>query len=250
MNFTNIDTIVRRSLLEKNLPIHWYNEYLVHAASCLRELTFDTLKIINTVELPVNSYYAVDLPSDFVDDIGVALSVNGFLRNIPKRDSINPIRKHDSTGAFVANTDPSINSNNSFYGINPQWLWFWNVNDWGEPTGRYFGANGGDNRNGYKVIKERRQIQLAESFVNSSIVLMYISDGQSIDSASQIDTQALSTIQAYINWKSSPNANIERSNEGMTFLNMKRKLRTKLSDLTITDIKNVVRGTFTAAIKN
>ena len=47
MVFTTIDTIIRRSLLNNSLPIHWYTQELFSAAECLRELNFDTLKIIN-----------------------------------------------------------------------------------------------------------------------------------------------------------------------------------------------------------
>jgi hypothetical protein len=58
MKYTTLDKIVRRNLLAKRMPLHYYIEYLVHASSCLRELTFDSLKIINTVELELNDYYA------------------------------------------------------------------------------------------------------------------------------------------------------------------------------------------------
>jgi hypothetical protein len=212
-------------------------------------LTYDTLKIINSVSLPVNSYYAVDLPEDFVDDISVNVPTGSFLKPVPKNDSINPLRLVDpTTGQFVPYKDAG--QNETVYGINPSWLWYWNVNDYGEPTGRFYGAGGGERANGYKLLKERRQIQLTETFTGDTIVLLYISDGQSVNSATQIDMLAFSTIQAYIDWKTSPNAARKDSYEARTYADEKRLLRAKLNDLTVVDIKNIVRKQFMAAIKN
>ena len=249
MTLTTVDIIVRRALLEKSMPIHWYAEYLFHACSCLRELTFDTLKIVNTVDLPVNNYMAVDLPSDFVDDVGVAIPVGGVMQNIPKDDSINPLRIHNTSGEFVPYTNNINNNEQSFFGYIPG-IWFWNFNSWGEPTGRYFGAPGGARLNGYKVVKERRQIQLTQSFTSPNILLMYISDGQSVDAATQVDTQAFSCIRSYIDWKSSVNAANEASAEGLSFKNQRRILRARLNDLTIVDLRQIIHRSYIATMKN
>ena len=128
-------------------------------------------------------------------------------------------------------------------------FWFWNVSDFGEPTGRFFGASGGTSI-GYKVIRERRQIQMSIGFERTSIVLQYISNGQSIDSASQIDTQAIQCIRAWQEWKRSANANNDLSPEAISFYNNKKRLRSRLSSLTIVDIKNTLRNGYTGAVKN
>jgi len=251
MIFTTLDIITRRGLLENNLPIHYYSEFLIHGSSALRELTFDTLKVINTVKLPISTYGSCDLPDDFVEDVGVFFDDGGTLSPIAHNNGISPLRLHDTTsGAFVPPTgsDNTQQDSSLFFGSSGS-LWFWNVNDFGEPTGRYFGANGGTNI-GYKVIKERRQIQLSSGFIDGAIVLQYISDGQSIDSATQIDTQAIATIRAYQEWKRSPNANNEFSPEGRGYYNQKRLLRARLNDLSLHDIKNIIRKNYTAAIKN
>lgn len=250
MTYSNLDMIVRRSLLEKGYPIHYYAEYLLHASSCIRQLSTDTLKIINAVNLPINSYYAVDLPPDFVDDISVSVSSGNFLRPVPKNDSLNPLRTIDSSGNFIPYKDRTKNQQETVFGINPSWLWYWNVNDYGEPTGRFYGASGGERANGYKVVKERRQIQLTETFTADSIVLLYISDGQSVNNATQVDMLAFSCIQAYIDWKTSRNASIKSSPEAATYLSERRLLRAKLNDLTAVDIKNIVRKQYMASIKN
>lgn len=252
MILSTLDTIVRRGLLEQNLPIHYYFEYLVHSSTCIRELSFDTLKIVNTVSLPVNEYGGVDLPPDFVDDVAVCLPSGIALQPLPHQENINPIRVHNSTsGAFQV---PGVSSNrsgtdDSFFWGSAGWLWYWNVNDFGEPTGRFFGATGGTQR-GYKVIKERRQIQMSFDYSGQSIVLQYISDGQSIDNATQIDTQAIQTIRAWQEWKFSKNSNNDFSPEGISFWNRKKSLRARLSGMSLVDVKNALRNGYTAAVKN
>ena len=255
MILATLDEITRRGLIEEGLPIHYYLEYLVHGATCLRELSFDTLKIVNTVRLPVNEYNAVDLPDDFVDDVMVALPSGSTLQPLPKQNWINPMRViNPSTSQYSLPTAPDYNTNkagveDTFFWGSAGWLWYWNVNDFGEPTGRFFGSTGGTKR-GYKVVKERRQIQMSLDFSGESIVLQYISDGQSVDSASQIDTQAIQTIRAWQNWKKSPNANNDYSPEAVSFYNNKKRLRARLSGLTIVDIKNTLRNGFTGSVKN
>lgn len=247
MIYSNADSIVRRTLLEKSMSIHYYLEFLVHCTACVRELSFDTLQIINTLQLPVNEYGAVDFPDDFDDDLGVSIPYGSRLIPVPKNDSITPLRYHDTTGNYIT---PTTTNKEGFFGFFPGALWYWNINDYGEPTGRNFGASGASDINGYKVIKERRQIQLTPSFTSDTIVLMYISDGQRADNASMIETKAIAAIQAYINWKRSPNADKELSPEGRAYTNQRRLLRARKDDLTKTDIIHILRRSYSGAMKN
>jgi len=251
MTFTTLDEISRRALLENSKPIHYYMEYLFHSSSCVRELTFDTLKIVNTVYLPVNDYGAADLPSDYEDEVGVSFNAGDLLQPIPHINSVNPLRVHNTTtGAFEQQTIPEQQNvdNNIFFG-SQAWTWFWNVNGFGEPVGRFFGAKGGTTI-GYEIFVERRQIQLTGRFDGGGVVLQYISNGQSLDSATQIPTRALACIVSYINWKSSPNSFNENSPEGRSFYTQKRLLRARMNELTIVDIKNILRNSYTATLKS
>lgn len=250
MQFANLDMTTRRTLLERGLPIHYYAEVLFHQSAALRELTKDTLKAINTRTLTLNSYSAADLPQDFVDDVGVYVPVGNLLHPLPKRDNITPLRNGDSEGNFVPWTDTTTTQDVSMYGINPTWIFYWNVSDYGEPSGRYFGVGGGNHRDGYQIFKERRQIQFTESTVASQVVLIYISNGQSVDNATQIDWAAFRAIQTYSDWQMSKNAVSNNSPEANTYYNEKRLLRANLNDLTIEDIKNTLRNNFRATIKN
>jgi hypothetical protein len=251
MVVTTLDSIVRRFLLEKGLSIHFYAEALFHASTCLRELTFDTLQITNTKRLPINDYYAVDLPEDFVDDVMVGVPAGQFIQPIPKQNTLTPLRLTDADGNYTNYNNLETNGV-EYYGGNfiPALGWYWNINDLGESIGRYFGAGGGASPNTYKIVKERRQIQLPESFIGKSIIFIYISDGQTVDAATQIDTQAFYTIQSWNEWKRTPNANNLRSPEAQYYLNEKRKLKARVSDYTVGDIKDIIRKNYHAGTKN
>lgn len=254
MILTTIDIIVRRALLENGLPIHWYAEFLYHASTALRELSFDTLQIVNTRNLAVNEYGAADLPDDYSDEIAVCLSAGQRIVPLPHLDNINRIRvNNEDTGAFEPYTNTNTNSNgeqvdSSLFFAGTGWVWFWNVNDWGEGTGRFFGANGGS-QFGYDIFPERRQIQLTGGVTEGNVILQYISDGQNADSASQISTMAIQAIRAFQEWKRSPEPNNEFSAEGRHWHNQRRLLRARLSSLTIVDIKNILRSNYSASIK-
>ena len=250
MVLTTIDSIIRRYLLEKGLPIHFYAEALFNASTCFRELSIDTLQVVNTKRLPINSYFAVDLPDDFIDDVMVGVPAGQYVQPIPKKRGLTPLRLTDDNGDYT--TYASLGTDAVQYNGNfiPAIGWYWNINEFGESVGRYFGASGGAAPNTYSIVKERRQIQLPESFVGTSIILVYISDGQTVDAATQIDTQAFYAIQSWIAWKQSPNAQNLFSPEGRYYLNEKRKLRARTSDLTLNDIKDIIRHNFHASVKN
>lgn len=251
MILTNLDVICRRWLLEKGLPIHYYMEALFHSSTAVRELSYDTLQIINSSNIPVNSYGAIDLPDDYVDDLAVAIPSGQGLIKLPKQDWITPLRLHDTTsGQFVPYNELSASDDNlnTFYGFGYGWDYYWNVDSYGSPTGRMFGSHGGTLQ-GYKVVRERRQIQLTEDFADTNVVLLYISDGQRADNASQIDVRAISCIQSYIDWRRSPNAAIKNSQEAATFYNEKRRLKTLMNELTKEDVINTIRNAYTASIK-
>lgn len=249
MIFSNVDSIVRRTLLEKGLSIHYYLEFLLHTTAAIRELSFDSLQIVNTLSLPINEYNAIYLPGDFVDDVGLSLGTGTILRQLHRNDAINPLRYHDSTATYIAPPSPGADVNGqTFYGLRGLG-WYWNINEYGEPTGRYFGARGASDRDGYKVIRERRQIQLSNTVGCDTAILVYISDGQSIDNASQVDVLAYSTIQAYDAWKRSPNADMKDSPQARTYYNEKRTLRARKDEISVTDIIQIVRRSYTAAMK-
>lgn len=251
MIYTSLDQIVRNVLLSKRLSLHFYQEFLTHAVNCLRELTFDSLQIVNSVEIVPNSYDAADLPCGFVDDVMVGIPVGQFVKPIARRESINNLLNYNTTGQPIPY--PSIETRNNstgFFGFANTWNWMWNINDLGESTGRLFGHDSGKTRSGYKIIRERGQIQFTEKCTASKYIIIFISDGQSIDNATRITPLAFSTIESYVNWKRSKNADLINSPEGLSWVAQRKTLRSRLSDLDMQSIKQALRSAYRGSPKN
>lgn len=251
MIFTNLDTSVRRELLERRLPIHFYLEVLTHMSACLRELTFDTLQVINTVTLTPNAAGQANLPCDFDQEIGIFISSGQFLYQMVHRDNITPLVNYNQTGQPVPYGSSSSNATNSFlpegWPINS---WFWNIDDFGESLGRMFGTDTTlFNPNGYKIIKERGQVQFTETNNRCNYVLIYVSDGQTINNASQITPRAINTLQAWTCWKRSKNYANPKSPEGFGYYNAKRNLRSRMNEIDLEDIKQIIRSNYQDAPK-
>lgn len=248
MIYTSLDQIVRRVLLQKRLPIHYYVEFLAHGAACIRELSYDSLRIVNTVTLQLNTYNAADLPCDYIDWVLVGVKQGQFIQPITQRDTINNLTNYNAQGQPIlyggANT---VNMDFPFW---PGYWMFQNIDDLGENLGRLYGYNTGIDPNGFKVIRERGQIQFTESFNNCRIVMQYISDGQNCDNASKLDPMVQSAVEAYINWKRSPNADIERSAEGAAYYNQRRIYRARKDELTPWDIRQILYRNYKGSIKN
>lgn len=249
MIFTTVDMIVRSMLIQKRLPLHYYLEYLKYACDGLRELTFDSLRVVNTVELTINQdgHYAT-LPCDYVDFTKIGIKQGQFVQPVTQRDSMNRLPNHNLTGNIINYGD--ANSVNLDFPFWPGYWMFQNVDDLGENIGRLFGYNTGIANDGFKVIRERGIIQVTESFDMQTLVLEYISNGLSVDNVTQVDPYAQAAIEAYMAWKSSRNAAIDQSPEAVSFGNQQRILRARKADETVWDIRQVLYRNYKSSVKN
>ncbi len=248
MTLTTLDIIVRRILLTKRYPIHWYMEYLNYTSACLRELNIDTLTVVNTVQLMTDGNGSANLPEGFSDDVLVS-KTGGRLNSFYRQSNISPVRNHNATtGQYEANSN-TISQTNTTYPIGYGAGLFYNTNDYFENTGGVFGGVGKSQR-GYSIIRQQRRIQFSEGCTNMGFVMVFVSDGQSVDSASQIDIKAINCIESWVNWYASEYAGVKGNAYSNTFYSNKDALRARLSDIeSVEDLLNVIRGTYKATAK-
>lgn len=239
MKWTNLDRITNSVLINKNLSLHYYLQFLKFSCDCIRFLAKDSLKIINTVELSINqTSFATNLPCDYVDYVTVGIPQGQFVKPVTQRDTVNNLANYNTFGQVQPFGEVDIS--NLQYPFYPGYWMFQNIDDLGENTGRLFGFSPGNNNDFFKIIPSRGQIQFSQLFPSCKAILVYVSDGQCADTATHVDTRAQDAIEQYINWKRSKNADIERSPEGMSFYNQRRLLRANLNDLTIADIRQAI----------
>lgn len=249
MRFTTLDTITQSVLLQKNLPLHYYLRFLKFGCDCLRELSFDSLKIVNTVQLNIpTTSFACDLPCDYVDWVLVGIPQGQFVRPVTQRDSINQLANYDTTGHVVPFGDAQ--AQNLDFPFWPGYWMFQNIDDLGENVGRMFGYNTGNTNDMFKIIRERSQIQFGQLFPSNTAILEYISDGQTADNLTKVDPMVQACVEQYINWKRSPNADVERSPEGASYYNQKRIFRARRNGITPWDIRQAMYRNYVGSPKN
>jgi hypothetical protein len=254
MVFTTLDIIVRRVLLQKSMPIHYYIEYLTHAAACLRELNIDTLQLVNTESLTLDSAFSAPLPCDYMDLISVGIPIGQYTQSIPQKSNITALRNYNTVGQVIpygAVAQDAGLPDFPFWGAwNYAWSFGWNMDDLGEALGRLYGA-GSTNPNGFEVFKAQGRIQFTETFAGTQHpVLQYISNGQTITNATQVDYQAQNAIESFIVWKKSRNADNVDSPEGYSYKVARKGLRSRLNPMTCTDIRQIMYNSYIATYKN
>lgn len=245
----SLDTIVKAYLSKRGLSMHYYIEALSHAVDALRELNFDTMRVVKTVKLPVNSYGAVTLPADYVDFIKVGFPKGQYVVEMSQSEPINRLNNIDDQGNKikyeVIDTDFPISS----------WGWdganyIWAANDRGELLGRGFNIQAGTTHNSFKVLRERGEIQIDNRFAADYVILEYVGDGLDANASTEIHPYAQATIESYIAWKSSPSRDALQSNESLLYHNNLRILRGRMNDTTMLDFLRAKQKGYKATVRN
>lgn len=239
MVWTSLDAIVRDFIMRRRYTMHDWIAFMVYSKNCLRELSFDDLKCVNTKKLPVNQDdNTVEIPNDYQDYVNVNVQAGQHLKPLVESDKINPLVNRDSDFNPIRYDDISQQeSGQVLFGYLYPSSWHtvtWN--SYGEFTGRMFGSGAGFPDDTFSVFKERNQIQLCETISTDYIVLRYISNGLSADAATQVDQYASETISAYIMWQMKEHNRTysegEKERAKQEYINQRMILRARMSDLT------------------
>lgn len=261
MVFETIDNVVRGQLVAEGLTIHWYFEFLYHALECCRNLNLEIFGNTKAVILPVNSYYAVDLPCDYVDYVKVGRINGQYVIPLYERDELNNVVNQDANGNPIpwptagtySGTTYPVSTGEIF---NIYYWWYVSVNDKGENLGGFFGYRDGNMIGGFKVVKSRNQIQLDNDPSLTQIYLEYITDNFS-EGASNIQSlvplHVVSCIRAYIHYKyleGSSKATIGKLQLAkMQYEEEYRKVRAFRYPVSVEMVKKAFRRNYTLAPK-
>lgn len=251
MRYVTLNGITRSYLNRTARPIHFYARCLKYSSDGVSELLFDTLQIFNTVRLPVNEFFEAEIPADYIDKIEVAIQVGQFLRPLIQKDTLNHLANYDtSTGSQI--TYPNPQTSDDWWGITNQW-WGVNINTNGENTGGYYGIGAGSEPDTYTIVPERNVIQLNQNLCNSKIVLIYLSDGSYVNSATRITPYAQKTVEAYIDWQYKLNSKSYGMGDAQQaediFHREHRKLRARKNDLTPELLERIINRSRKASLK-
>jgi hypothetical protein len=237
MTWTSLDHIVRSVLNQKGYTIHWYFQYLKYAADCYRELHYDALRVIQTVKLPVNAHRAIPLPCDYVDWVKVGIARGQVVRPLVQANGINRLNQFNDAGEITTYTGTTTDEQTGYWASSNAWDVV--TNDYGEHVGRDFGFRNSNMADGFKVLRERSEIQLSESVNTDFVILEYISDGTGLsNAATRVDPFAQVAIETYVKWQAVAASRDDiNSREAVTHWASVRKLKARKNPLRIEDIK-------------
>lgn len=259
MRWTSLDQIVRSMLLQRGYPIHWYIDFLKYATDGVRELTFDTLRVVNSAKLAVNSYKAITLPCDYVDWVKVGIAAGQYVHPLAT-GPINRLNNFDSLGNKIPYDDTLPDG--SFAEIRGTIEYTNGLNSVGEFTGGIFNHNPGRSIGTYIELPERNEIQMDNNYPYDYVILDYISDGATCscgcdcgsDSSTTIQPYAVASIEAYMDWKMKSFNRAYGMGEvqlaEQQFIKQHKILRARKSGLSRWDIVQAARLGYSGTYKN
>ncbi len=244
-----IDGIVRSTLMTLGLPIHYYVQFLHYALKCLnQELNLDTLPLIKTIEVSLNSNNELSIPNDFIDIVKLGTRVDNDHR-------VKVFAVNDNFSRVATNRDNTSADNDEFLAaLNYGGYYFTNFyNDKGEHQGRMYGYGNDTSGSEYKLIRERNVIKVSPTFPSTAKIYLEYVGYHSPTSASGINPYASECIESYIIYKFKEHTRSITKNEAaeskQEYYNQLRKLRARVMGLTKTDILRLVRGNFRQSVK-
>jgi hypothetical protein len=232
--FISVEEVIQNLLIEEGKSSeHEYLRYFNLAMSGLKELNFDTVRQVKSIELEIDHKNTVNLPTDYVSYLRIATTnSNGELNYLGARDRINLVHGTTSTNVEDKTQHPVFTDNTPGDG-----LW-----------GRY-GQGGGNNANGY--YRENFEEETIEfSSVTGRVIIEYISDGSSDLEGDQIKIHSFAeeALKSYIYWKSIYRKRAVNMNEKMLakkeYYNQKRLARARMQSFNKQEAMQTTRKAF------
>lgn len=246
MTYATIDSIVSSALIDSNLTLHSYVQFLKWGLDCVNELNYDSLPSPKSTELTVNAFDEVTLPTDYIDWMKVGVKSGVLVLPLLPEQLYNRMAATNSGGDQVAYADIAVDEDdvslNGYWGANF-------TSSYGEHLGRRYGAGGGKVSGFFKAIPERNVIQLEPGYLTEGdiVYLEYLAH-DTANAGSLISKYAESTIHSYITWKFkqwSREYNLgEVDRAKFEFDNNHRKFRARNASLSVQDIRNIARKHF------
>lgn len=241
-----LDSIIRRNLAKRKLPLHYYSPVLVIAKEGLDEMHFDALQKVKVATIAIDPIlFTGTLPVDFSEAVAVGVETGDKVKPIGYNHRLNV--KDDGGVAYSQQPDTYSFATGPFVGgilLENVFNQFLNFN------GRFFGrpVTWAD---GYSILRDLGKIRLNNKSTVTSVQLVYISMPEKVSSKSVIHPFAKKALDSYINWQwAFYNSDKDQELRRRDFYNDYRILRGRLNKMSTTEIKRVVRNKFGLAVKN
>lgn len=244
-----IDSCIRSAIIDIGAGMERFEQFKNWAIEGYKELHFDVIQEIKTVQLDLTAWKAIELPTDFVDWVMIGSVVDYQIRVFTNDNRISLY--HDDLDPVDGDPDARDGDNSDPVDTTANQLYFWNTtNQYGEDTGQLYGMTVKHNGQGYfKLNNERNEIQFSPAIDgDTKIYLEYISNGYDASVATAIHEYAGRCIKRYIHWqrllhsKSSPLW--ERREAERLYYVEYNKVVTRLNKITVEDVLDCARDAY------
>ena len=234
-----VDQLVRASLSDMQLPMHYYAQFLHYALDFIQtELELDSLGNVTRTALTLDSSRQADIPADYDQAVNVAYANGNYLVYIPQRKTLNDLGATDTAvdrTVFIPFTN--------YYYDNV-------INTYGEHMGKHYGLAAG---NGQWWNIDNNKLILGHDFKEGdTIYLEYLSTSR-YTTSTIIDSRFHRAVRAFINreftvWNRQANQ-ADKQRAERRFRNEYRKARARVFGLSKEEWLNVFRVNTRQGIK-
>lgn len=189
---------------------HQLGAYVTMAKRGYRELKLSSLMKVKTVKLPLNTYHALDLPSDCMAWVATGIQYGDKVLVLGTAEDVALYHDKDDCGVPIDNPHQRSLSD-TLNGTNPEsympyWFSGWdggNISGLvdGDPTS-FCGYHTGLNYKGFfNWDKDANQLQFSTNVNVKNVLLMYISDASSCNESTKVEAVVFKWLVCYVHEK-------------------------------------------------
>jgi hypothetical protein len=190
MDNRTVDSLVRETLMEEGLSIHFYAKLLLPALSELQRLAIRHKMSIKQQTLTINSYQRVAIPTDAIYVFDISIKSGERLVPAVRDNSISKQYNYNDAGEKIS--FPTAN-NPAFPLVVENDSYFYDRNNYG--YGGWFGLNAPMDKT-FTIDFENSEIVFSNSFDGDEIVITYTADPASTTSANLVRHEFCDVVKA------------------------------------------------------
>jgi len=251
MQTRTLDHVVRDTLNQMGLPLHFYTQALLYGIREYEEMQkmfpFKAKQVTKTL----TDYKRVSLPSDFDRLIQVSVKKGEYLLPLVKDDTLNRLYRYDDSGNKIAYPD---NTSTDFLGS------FFVYDDNGaaaitlerEHLGRQFGYVRGQELT-FSFDRANEEIVFSNKVTFEEVVITYSSLSVNTSSVNLIDHKHVDRIEKAIKYNFAKYVKIKNMNVQLAlkeYRDAKRVLRARENPMTYQDLMYYYRNSIHSSLKN
>lgn len=251
MQTKTMDSLVRETLNELGLSMHFYVDLLLHGLQELQRLHAHHEVSTKQVRLTINGYNRVAIPSDCLYLVDISI-INGE-RVLPAvRDrKLNRMYNFDAQGNKIAFPDPSDDSDENYSIVDLIQDNFIERNRYG--FGGFFGIKSPQDKV-FNVDYQNGEIIFSNQFDEDQVVITYAADPVAASTISLVRFEFWDVIRSAMKMnfmKTDKYYNqYEKDNARMEYQNRKRNMRSLIYPVNEADLMYAVRRGIHGSIKN